>query len=130
MYCHRGTVQNCVISSNFSIEDGGGVYCDYNGKIYNCTIVDNVSSNGAGGVYCRNYSTIMNSILWNNVNSNYNSTSYSESTNIYNCIGNWSGGGEGNITNNPSFIPFSRFKMIEFIMSSFFLLRLLLNTSG
>jgi len=102
MYCeYHCTVQNSIISGNSASNDGGGVYCSYSGSLLNCTIIGNSAFDNGGGVYCYNGGTVMNSILWNNTDVNY--FSYL-SSNLYNCIENWTNLNNGIITNNPEFV--------------------------
>ncbi len=89
---------NNKINENFASSNGGGAHIK-EAIIQNCTISANTANN-SGGVFCWEFSTIQNSILWNNTNNNYFS---SDSTNMYNCIENWTNLINGIITNNPEF---------------------------
>jgi len=61
------SLNNCLVISNFSYGNGGGVYGS--GLVCNCTIVGNTATNQYGGVY-RGYTT--NCIIYyNTCNSNY-----------------------------------------------------------
>ena len=119
VYCEGAIVQNCIILSNSATHAGGGVSCSHGivensilsensaysggdlscsyGIINNCTINSIKLSNG--GVYITS-SAIQNSIIWNNISNNYFSPN---STNLYNCIKNWTNLVNGIITNNPEF---------------------------
>ncbi len=103
-----GTVQNCLITKNSAELTGGGAQCETNSLIQNCTIVGNSAKINGGGVYCQVKETVRNSILWNNINGNYFSA---DSTNIYNCIENWTVLINGVITNDPKFISETDFRL-------------------
>ena len=93
-------MRNCVVNGNLAYGNGGGVFCRLGGAIQSCTIIANTATNSGGSVYCWEFSTIQNSILWNNTDSYFFS---SDSTNLYNCIENWTNLVNGIITNNPEF---------------------------
>ncbi len=103
-HCSEATIQNNIISGN-SASIGGGLYrCD--GPIQNNTIWGN-SATGAtnsrgGGLYdCE--TTIRNCIIWANTSVS-GAQLYDCYTPSYSCIQNWTGGGTGNITDNPQLV--------------------------
>ena len=104
-----GLIINCVISGNrgesFEMSmggsRGGGLY-HCNGQINNCTITGNSFVYNGGGLYLCD-GVISNCIIWNN-DANENSQMSNSSDPIYSCIENWSGGGIGNINDDPCFV--------------------------
>ena len=117
VYCYGSIIRNNIINNN-SLNDvgisgrpseiyGNGVYCNQ-AMIQNCTISGNISEN-YGGIYCYNYSTIQNSIVWNNADG-YNFIE-SNTSNVYNCIENWTNLVNCIITNNPKFISSTNFSL-------------------
>jgi hypothetical protein len=104
-----GLIINCVISGNrgesFEMSmggsRGGGLY-HCNGQINNCTITGNSFVYNGGGLYFCN-GVISNCIIWNN-DANENSQMSNSSDPIYSCIENWSGGGIGNMNDDPCFV--------------------------
>ncbi len=124
-YCD-GTIQNNLISRNTAIDGGGLYWCDalirnniisfnsaylgYGGglyvcgglgpsKIYNNTIYGNMAEDGGGGIAsCA--ADIKNNIVWANT-ADADAQIYNCPTPSYCCIQDWTGGGTGNITNDP-----------------------------
>ena len=122
-YCN-GMIKNNIISGNYGGEAGGGLYeCNgtirnnlivgnrtpvpwpdgfaYGGGLYACdgliennTITRNSSQYGDGLSWCRG--TIRNCIIWAN-------DLHESSIPTYSCIQGWSGGGEGNISQDPRY---------------------------
>ena len=122
LYLCRGTITNCTISGNSASEDGGGL-CECVATITNCTISGNsagygggldlcggtitnctISHNGAvygGGLaYCDG--TIGNCVVWANMG--FECSGCEAAVITYSCIGGWTGGGEGNISDDPLFV--------------------------
>ena len=68
---HLYVVQNCIITNNFSKNQGGGVYIDGVWglmTVRNCLIADNVSSNSnGGGLYCSSTGTVQNCTIVSNI---------------------------------------------------------------
>ena len=93
-----GRIENCLVYDNSAANFGGGIH-NSDGDIVNCTVVNNSAASDAGGItYCDG--TVTNCIVWNNSHAQL----YSNLAAVtYNCIDDWSGGGEGNIGANPLF---------------------------
>ncbi|HPB33064.1 MAG TPA: right-handed parallel beta-helix repeat-containing protein, partial [Candidatus Sumerlaeota bacterium] len=99
---------NCLITSNTTSQNGGGVYArEGDHRMVNCTVANNTAISG-GGVISSFGGTlhVTNSILWNNAGGD--AVLGTIGTNIlgieYSCIG---GGypGIGNISDDPQFAP-------------------------
>ena len=87
------TLVNCIVSGNISNGAAAGIDAEAP-RVINCTIYDNsgVGITGSNG-------EIHNSIIW----------AHTEDvdplqTATYSCIENWTGGGEGNISDDPRFV--------------------------
>lgn len=61
-----GTYKNCLMASNTSWVDGGGIFAADTGTWVNCTVVSNRATDGGGGVYSGSGSTFTNIIIWGN----------------------------------------------------------------
>jgi len=94
-----GTIQNNVITGN-SADYGGGLN-DCNGIIRNSTITGNSAWDGGGLAHCE--ATIVNCIIWGNT-APEGAQLYDSSEPAYCCIEAWTGGGEGNISEDPRFV--------------------------
>ncbi len=103
VYCVQSAIRDCIIIKNSAYYGGGGIRCIEGSTIQNCTVKGNST-----GVNCTYGSTILNSIIWNNTK---NSSFSSSSTNIYNCIENWTNLVNGIITNDPQFISDSDLRL-------------------
>ncbi len=117
--CLRGTgagitstagtkITNCTISGNGT---GGSTFCTGGGiyitlgrvTIANCTITGNASQwEGGGGIYGTPETTVTNCILWGNHGATNPQLFSCQPT--YNCIQDWTGGGVGNISDDPCFV--------------------------
>jgi hypothetical protein len=96
-----GKIRNNVVSWNSAAAEGGGLY-DCEGQIENNTICFNSAANEGGGLHtCAG--TILNSIIWGN-SAPGGAQLYGCSIPSYSCIQDWTGGGEGNISENPHFV--------------------------
>jgi hypothetical protein len=98
---HSGILENCLIASNTSATNAGGVYVDWGSRgafITNSTIVDNSAPSFGGLDYVINGATVRNSIIFNNDNGNWNGGSYTHS-----CTSPLPGG-IGNIDADPLFV--------------------------
>jgi parallel beta-helix repeat protein len=112
--CASPEITNNMIRENISDGNGGGICCsNSNSNIKNNTIVKNEAPNGTGGGF---WSTqlpgmhipdIRDCIIYNNVASTSNDseiwTDHSFKPPLFCCIKNWSGGGTGNISDDPIF---------------------------
>jgi hypothetical protein len=97
VYC-GGTIQNNIIAGNLGQPFGGGLYI-CGGIIKNNTIYGNY----IGGLYkCNN--TITNCIIWQNRGVLGDVQLASCVTPSYSCIQDWTGGGTGNITEDPQLV--------------------------
>ncbi len=95
LYNCDGIIQNNRISGNL----GSGL-SGCNGIIQNCTICANSASKGGGLNKCRG--VIRNCIIWGNGGAG--GTQLVETTNpCYSCIQDWTGGGPGNVADDPLF---------------------------
>jgi len=103
-----GTIKSNVISSNSAsgftggqgnIEGGGLAGC--NGTIQNNTIFGNSASSGGGLSGCNG--SIVNCIIWQNAADN-GVQLYESTTPSYSCVQDWTGGGTGNISDNPQLV--------------------------
>ncbi len=94
------TIQNNIISGNWAMWNGGGLYsCD--GTIVNNTIVANSAGYCGGGLdYC--CGTVQNCIIWAN-RASQGDQLYDSSVPAFSCIQDWTGGGQGNIADDPIF---------------------------
>ncbi len=100
-----GTITNCAISGNCANSCGGGLaFC--NGTISNCTISGNSVTQdfGVGGGLYNCHGTIGNCIIWANEAPEGPELSYCWADVVYSCIRGWTGGGEGNISDDPLFV--------------------------
>jgi len=95
-----GTIQNNTISGNSALEGGGLCGCD--GLVQNNTISGNSATRSGGGLYFCN-GTILNCIIWGNAAPEDAQVPESAMP-TFSCIQDWSGGGEGNISQDPWFI--------------------------
>ena len=94
----QGIISNCLIYGNSSKWSGGLNNCD--NQIINCTIADNTATVDGGGLSGID-GIIANCIIWGNVpNQFFISTAVPD----YSCIQDYSGGGQGNINNDPCFV--------------------------
>lgn len=112
---HKATIRNCLISGNRATDGrGGGVRwnANYAGVVDSCTIVGNTAgSAGNGGGGLQNVQTggiLRNSIVHGNTSTGVKQDfEWTASTAglQHNCITrDYTSGGTGNITNNPSFV--------------------------
>jgi hypothetical protein len=96
-----GIIQNNLIAGNTAWESGQGLY-ECHGVILNCTIVGNSSGYGGGLSNC--HGLIMDCIIWGNSREGSGDQLYGSNTPAFGCIQNWSGGGKGNISEDPLFV--------------------------
>jgi hypothetical protein len=97
-----GTIDNNLISANSAIEYGGGLYYCH-ATISNNTISANSADEGGGLSNCK-YAWIVNCIIWENSSAISVDQIDKSSTPTCSCIQDWTGGGIGNISSDPSFI--------------------------
>jgi len=103
LYC-SGRIRNNIISANKSTY-GGGLY-DCDAILDNNTICYNEARQGAALFGCQ--AEIRNCIIWGNsppegVQTKSTAIHLSDQP-TYSCIQDWTGGGDGNITEDPSFV--------------------------
>ncbi len=112
LYGCDGTIINCLISDNTVNDHSGGGLSSCNGPIINCTIVGNTANEAGGLSWC---SGITNCIIWNNNAVTSSDQMLSCSVPAYSCIQSWTGGGIGNITDNPNFVagPFGDYYLSQ-----------------
>ncbi|MBN1591989.1 MAG: right-handed parallel beta-helix repeat-containing protein, partial [Candidatus Coatesbacteria bacterium] len=98
--CH-GTIINCLFYNwNHAGNEGGAIY-GCNGRILNCTVTDNGADYYGGGLdNC--HGEITNCIVWDNW-ATYDPEVSDCDEITYCCIKDWSGGGDGNISDDPEF---------------------------
>jgi len=100
LWACSGTIRNNLITKNSADDSGGGLlYCD--GRVESNTISGNSASSGGGLSGCGG--TITNCIIWDNAAAEGAQLSNS-SIPTYSCIQDWSGGGAGNIVEDPQFV--------------------------
>jgi len=116
-YSDNLTLENCTISGNSAVNEGGGMYnYGYDGgtcspTLTNCTISGNSASSNGGGM-CNDGEggtcspTLTNCILWNdNAGSSGNEVYNSSATPSYSCCDVEGGvSGTGNINSDPLFV--------------------------
>ncbi len=100
--CDGPILGNLIVGNSATSGDGGGLY-DCDGLIANNTIVENVAANTGGGL-SECYGTIQNCIIWGNAAVISPAQLSGSSVPTYSCIQDWSGGGEGNISEDPQFV--------------------------
>jgi hypothetical protein len=96
-----GMIKNCLLTENTtrgSQRGGGLAWC--NATICNCTISNNTAITAGGLLYC--YGTILNCIIWGNTAAE-GAQLMESSQPVYSCIQDWTGGAEGNISQDPQF---------------------------
>jgi hypothetical protein len=97
-----GIIRNNIISGNWAWSWGGGVF-ECNGTIVNNTIVGNWAGEGAELMWCDG--TITNNIVWGNESGPLGYPDFRGSSEpTYCCTDRWTGGGEGNISDDPRFL--------------------------
>jgi len=100
----EGLIKDCLIVNNstaYYTDGGGGLYeCD--GLILNCTIAFNHAKDTGGGLSGCD-ATIKNCIIWGNTSGSDGAQLYDSSVPTYSCIQDWTGGGLGNISDDPLF---------------------------
>lgn len=100
LYYFFGTIKNNTITGNLAGKAGGGL-TNCKGIIQNNTISGNSAGLWGGGI-TNCYDTIVNCIIWDN--SAPDRPQVNSCPNIkYSCIQDWTGGGEGNISDDPMF---------------------------
>jgi len=97
----RAIIENNLVAGNYAGSDGGGFY-DCDKIVESNTIADNSAGSYGGGTSSCN-GTIRNCIIWGNTAPNNPEIDHSSDP-TYSCVRDWSGGGEGNITEDPAFL--------------------------
>ncbi len=100
-YC-AGRIRNNIVFGN-SADYGGGLY-DCDAILENNTICFNEADREGGGLHgCQ--AEIRNCIIWGNkASALYGPQLYLSDDPSYSCIQDWTGGGEGNIAEDPQFV--------------------------
>lgn len=97
-----GIIEGNVVARNVATYIDGGGLSECNGTIRNNTISQNSADREGGGLsWC--LATIVNCIIWGNTPPQSAQLSQCRLP-TYSCIERWTGGGEGNISQNPQFI--------------------------
>jgi predicted outer membrane repeat protein len=97
-----GTAQNCAIINNVAGTRGGGaVFVSPNGVLRNCTLANN-RADRTGAAWWGDSATIENTIAWGNQGPRPYDGSIQ--TNRYNCLQDWTGGGEGIVAADPQLL--------------------------
>ncbi|MBN2209598.1 MAG: right-handed parallel beta-helix repeat-containing protein [Candidatus Coatesbacteria bacterium] len=100
--CFRVTIKNCTITGNSAGYQGGGLdSCA--ATMSSCTITGNSAAYGGGGL-CSYSGTINNCIVWANEAPDGPELDECNAAITYSCIRDWTGGGEGNISDDPLFV--------------------------
>jgi len=107
LYYSESLVSSCVVKGN-SASSGAGIRCSAYGSplILNCTVIDNEASVSGGGVHGSSASAVFtaaNSIIWSNSPDEIVDFSGSSQVTFCDVSGGWPG--EGNIDEDPLFIP-------------------------
>jgi len=101
LYSCDGIIQSNLILRNSSSSSGGGLYYSA-GTIRNNVIAGNSAFDGPGLTGARG--TIVNCIIWGNTSPLEFPQLHISSQPTYSCIQDWTGGGEGNIAEEPRFV--------------------------
>jgi len=103
--CH-GIIEYNTITENSADRIGGGLALS-DGPVQNNTIVGNwAHSIGGGLVNCKG--TVQNCIIWGNRAFSHAQLDPADTSPIYCCIQDWTGGGEGNTDMDPKFVDRDR----------------------
>ncbi len=97
-WCY-GVLRNNVVAGNTADWLGGGLW-GCGGTIHNNTIVANSADTGGGLCSCDG--SIMNCVIWAN-SAATGAQVHDSIAPSYSCIQDWSGGGEGNFSDDPQF---------------------------
>ncbi|MDP2897288.1 MAG: right-handed parallel beta-helix repeat-containing protein [bacterium] len=101
LYECKGASRNNVVIGNSARFSGGGLaFCA--GTIQNNTIYGNSSEDDGAGMYACGGS-ITNCIVWGNKSAS-GALVFGSAAPIHSCIEGWTGGGEGNIAEDPKFV--------------------------
>ncbi len=101
----EGMIENNVIAGNSTLWDGGGVF--WGAELILNTIVANQAGHRGGGVACIEQGTVLDCIIWGN-SAPEDPQLTGSVVPTYSCIQDWTGGGEGNITDSPMFAGWPR----------------------
>ena len=108
-------IENCLITGNGHgyAWGGGGIiaYLSSSLTIINCTISGNTAEYSSGGVYLER-GVVKNSIIWGNTPDNSEGI-HSAVAVKYSDIAGYSGGGDGNIDQDPLFVGSGNYKLSE-----------------
>ena len=103
--CCDGIIQNNVISRNHAAGYFGGGLWSCHGIIRNNTVVSNSAHQGGG--LSDSTAVIESCIIWGNTAEGGFPQLLLSRLPAYSCIQDWTGGGEGNINQNPEFLDFA-----------------------
>lgn len=102
--CCSMNILNCIIAANVAERcSGGGVTCGREqGTMVNCTVTGNCAKSCGGGISQTDV-LIVDCIIWgNSAESDPNLCACPDPS--FCCIGGWTGGGEGNISDDPMLV--------------------------
>ena len=100
VYHCGGRLVNNLIIRNSAVHGGGIYHCG--GAIQNNTITGNSADYGGGICLCP--ATIRNNIIWGNTARLAQDELYETNVPSFSCIRGWTGGGTGNISDDPRFV--------------------------
>lgn len=114
VYATNGvTIRNSLVVRNLSASDGGGAYLNTGGVLENCTVAQNIASNNGGGLYFfSSGGTSINSIVYENTAAQGGNYYAADAGVFLHSCTTPHPGGNGNITNNPSFVGPADYRLL------------------
>ncbi len=98
----EGAIHNNLLVGNLATEEGGALH-SCRGAILNNTVIANHADKTGGGLFNCTTGSIQNCILWSNT-APVGEQLHDSITPNYSSIQDWTGGGEGNTADEPSFL--------------------------